>query len=291
MSPLSKQQILDFHHEILTWYDQNKRDLPWRKTKDPYKILVSEIMLQQTQVSRVIPKFEAWLKAFPTVTDLAKAPISEVLQLWSGLGYNRRALNLKKTAVVVSETYKGTFPKTEKELLALPGIGAYTARAILCFAFNEQVAVVDTNVKKVITVRFFPERNAVKSKGHGLQLQDAPASFRSDNKIINEIAEQLIPHGKAYEWNQALMDYSNLVLKKAKIAIPKQSKFIGSHRYYRGQVLKVLLAKKQIQKNELGPMIKKDYAVTEDVWLTKLLDELVDEGFITLKNSLISLAA
>jgi A/G-specific adenine glycosylase len=168
MSVLSKENILAFQNEILSWYEQNRRDLPWRQTRDPYKILVSEVMLQQTQVNRVIPKFEAWLKAFPAVTDLAKAPTTEVLRLWSGLGYNRRALNLKTTAVVVSETYNGKFPKTEKELLALPGIGIYTARAILCFAFNQQVAVVDTNVKKVILTKFM-----TKKKQAGIALRDA----------------------------------------------------------------------------------------------------------------------
>jgi A/G-specific adenine glycosylase len=294
MPTLSNEQVLHFQNEILTWYTQNQRDLPWRKTRDPYHILVSEIMLQQTQVSRVIPKFEAWLKAFPTVSDLANAPTPEVLKLWSGLGYNRRALNLKKTAVVVSEMYKGEFPKTEKELLALPGIGAYTARAILCFAFNEQVAVVDTNVRKVILIHFFPEQIrqlAEESKGPGLRLQDAPASFRSDNKTISEIAEQLLPHGKAYEWNQALMDYASLVLKKEKITIPKQSTFQGSRRYYRGQILKLLLTKKTLAVNDLGPAIKKDFNKTETAWLEDLLDELIKEGFIEVKNNYVKLAA
>lgn len=297
MSFLSKQEIKTFQKEILTWYEKHQRDLPWRKTRDPYKILVSEIMLQQTQVNRVIPKFEAWLEAFPTVLVLAKAPVSEVLKMWSGLGYNRRALNLKKTAVVVSETYRGSFPKTEKELLTLPGIGAYTARAILCFAFNEQVTVVDTNVRKVILTQFLKNGNYIRHSGEErLQnLKSAPHvtvsdSGRMTDKQITELADQLLPHGKAYEWNQALMDYANLVLKKEKIKIPKQSKFHGSHRYYRGQVLKLLLAKKKVAINDLGPAIKKDFNETETVWLQTLLDQLVQEGFVVIKNKKVELA-
>lgn len=252
---------------ILNWYDIHQRELPWRKTRDPYHILISEIMSQQTQISRVIPKFTLWLQAFPTIIDLANAPTAEVLKLWSGLGYNRRALNLKKTAQIVAANYNGQFPKSEKELLTLPGIGQYTARAVLCFAFDQQVAVVDTNVRKVILTQ-----------------------FQANEKEIPLIAEQLLPIGKAYQWNQALMDYASTVLKKEKIPVPKQSKFIGSHRYYRGQILKQLLAKKIIPLNKLGALIKKDYTHEEKLWLHNLVDELRNEGFLILKDNSVELA-
>ncbi|MGH7203586.1 MAG: A/G-specific adenine glycosylase, partial [Candidatus Levyibacteriota bacterium] len=155
---MTQKEIMQFQQEILSWYSTHKRDLPWRKSRDPYRILVSEIMLQQTQVNRVIPKFISWFEAFPTVHDLEKAKVSDVLALWSGLGYNRRALNLKKAAQIVSEKYNGKFPQTEKELLAIPGIGQYTSRALLCFAFDQQVTVIDTNVRKVILIKFMDSR-------------------------------------------------------------------------------------------------------------------------------------
>jgi A/G-specific adenine glycosylase len=284
---LSQKEIILFQNKILTWYAQHQRDLPWRVSRDPYRILVSEIMLQQTQVSRVILKYENWLQSFPTVQDLAAAKTSEVLALWSGLGYNRRALNLKKTAEIVVAKYAGKFPSTEKELLALPGIGMYTARAVLCFAFNQQVSVVDINVKKVILTQI------VSAPSNVLKLGDAPKSTQTEplnDKEIALIADQLLPQGKAYEWNQALMDYSSIVLKKEKIVIPKQSKFLGSKRYYRGQVLKVLLMQKEILLKDIGAIIKVDYAKEDIEWLQKLLQEMEDEGFIKIGNKKITLA-
>lgn len=265
---LSQKQIKTFQQKILTWYAEHQRDLPWRKTRDPYRILISEVMSQQTQIQRVINKYIAWLETLPTVESLAAAKVSEVLALWSGLGYNRRALNLKKTAEIIAEKYKGKFPQNEKELLELPGIGRYTARAVLCFAFDQQVAVVDTNVRKV----FLTQLNV-------------------SEKEIPEFAEQLLPQGKAYEWNQALMDYAGAVLKQEKIPIPKQSKFIGSHRYYRGQVLRILLEKKEVRIEKIGELIKNDYSVADKEWLSKLLKELVKEGFVIIINDVVQLTA
>ncbi len=264
---ISRKKIADFQEKILDWYHENQRELPWRKTRDPYRILISEVMSQQTQLSRVIPKYEAWIEEFPTIQDLAKAKVSEVLHYWSGLGYNRRALHLKRTAEIIVEKYNGTFSQNEKELLSLPGIGQYTARAVLCFAFNQQIAVVDTNVRKVILTQFsVPEKD------------------------IPQIAESLLPHGKAYEWNQALMDYAAAVLKKEKIPHPLQSTFVGSHRYYRGQILKQLLQKKKIEVKDIGLLVKKDFKESEKEWLDKLLNELMREGFIVCQNNTITLA-
>lgn len=265
---ISQQKIAAFQQKILTWYSENQRDLPWRKTRDPYRILVSEVMSQQTQLSRVVPKYEAWIERFPAVESLAEAKIADVLHFWSGLGYNRRALNLKKTAEIITEKYKGRFPQNEKELLSLPGIGQYTARAVLCFAFDLQVSVVDTNVRKVLLTK-----------------------LAVSEKEIPDIAILLVPHGLAYEWNQALMDYAAAVLKKEKIPIPKQSKFAGSHRYYRGQIIKQLLHKKKIAIQDVGLLIKKDYSSSEKEWLQKLLDELATEGFIVCNKASIELAS
>ncbi|MGH7245331.1 MAG: A/G-specific adenine glycosylase, partial [Candidatus Levyibacteriota bacterium] len=222
---ISPKEVRDFQKKILSWFAKNKRDLPWRKSRDPYNILISEVMLQQTQVPRVIPKYNEWIKKFPTIQSLAKATTRDVLSLWSGLGYNRRALYLQKTAQEIVEKYHGKFPEDEKQLQSLPGIGEYTARAVLCFAFDKQIAVIDTNIKKVIAIHFCKGKVPQKKK-------------------LQEIADKILPQGKAYTWNQALMDYASAELKKEKIAIPKQSKFKDSDRYYRGQMLKLLLRKK-----------------------------------------------
>ena len=298
---ISNQKVASFQKNILDWYELHKRELPWRTTREPYRILVSEVMSQQTQLSRVVPKYEAWMKRFPTIYDLAQASVSDVLQYWSGLGYNRRALNLKKAAEKIVHEFNGIFPQTEKELISLPGIGKYTARAVLCFAFDQQVAVVDTNVRKVIMTQFANElrgknyelrvKEANKDSNSLLIIHDLTAKIEISDKEIEEFASVLLPKKRAYDWNQALMDYAASVLKKEKIPIPKQSKFIGSHRYYRGQILKALLKDKKIAIDDLGLIIKKDYTSAEKEWLQKLLNELVDEGFIFVENDILALVS
>src|SRR5215475_5527661 len=129
---------------LLDWFVASGRDLPWRHTRDPYWILVAEIMLQQTQVDRVIPKFRAFLERFPTLEVLASAPTAEVIRAWAGLGYNRRAVNMQRTARAVLEDHDGQFPRDLATLLRLPGIGPYTAGAIACFAFEQDVGFMDT---------------------------------------------------------------------------------------------------------------------------------------------------
>ena len=295
---IAQKKITKFQKEILDWYAQNQRKLPWREMpvgtslqQRAYRILISEVMSQQTQILRVIPKYHAWLAAFPTIEDLATAKVSDVLQHWSGLGYNRRALNLKKTAEMIVKDYGGKFPQEEKTLRRLPGIGEYTARAILCFAFDEQVAVVDTNVRKVILTQFSQRHREERSDvAISHEIASSLRGLAMTEKEIEEVAERLLPIGKAYEWNQALMDYAAAMLKKEKIPIPKQSKFIGSHRYYRGQVLKLLLQKKHVLIKEVGPLIKKDYTVSEGQWLHRLLEELQDEGFIVIEKDSIHLS-
>lgn len=265
MTHLTPGEVTIFQTKILTWYEEHKRDLPWRRTHDPYKILVSEVMLQQTQVSRVIPKYENWLQVFPTVEILAKATVSEVLKQWMGLGYNRRALYLQNTAREVVK--RGMWPQTETELLTLPGIGKYTANALLCFAFLEQVAVVDTNVRKVILVEILKDtKNTV------------------GEKEIEDIARKIVPKNQAYMWNQALMDYASSVLKHQRIPIPKQSRFKGSDRYYRAKILKLLLDKKTLTLGELGMLLREDYSANLDEWLENLLKRMQKDGLITIKN-------
>lgn len=139
--------IEEFQTYIFSWWGKNKRDLPWRETRDPYRIHVSELMLQQTQVSRVLPKYAQFLSEFPTVVSLSRASLSDVLRLWKGLGYNRRAKFLHEAANTIITQYSGKYPDKEEQLLLLSGLGKYTARAICVFAYNKQLAFVDTNIR------------------------------------------------------------------------------------------------------------------------------------------------
>src|SRR6266480_3364019 len=194
-SPISFQLAPDFlsqvHTQLLSWYEQEQRDLPWRSTSDPYAILVSEMMLQQTQVDRVLPKYQQFLAAFPTLAALADAPTAEVISVWVPLGYNTRAVRLQSIARQVMAEYEGRIPDTIDELLKLKGIGRYTAGAIACFAYHKQVATVDTNIRRVLQRIFL--------------------GFEYPEPRLNDIqalalAEQVLPVGEAYNWNQALMD-------------------------------------------------------------------------------------
>src|SRR3989454_5479176 len=144
------EQVVRVHSELLHWYAAEQRDLPWRSTNDPYAILVSEIMLQQTQVDRVLPKYQQFLAAFPTLSDLATASTADVISTWVPLGYNMRAVRLQSIARQVIAEYDGRIPDTIDDLLKLKGIGRYTAGAIACFAYRKQVATVDTNIRRVV---------------------------------------------------------------------------------------------------------------------------------------------
>ncbi len=338
---LDKRKIQKFQKEIREWYKVNKRDLPWRKTRDPYKILVSEIMLQQTQVSRVITKYEAWLEAFPTVEALAKAKKEDVLRLWSGLGYNRRALYLQRTAQAVlelrSRNYelrknvsgkRGTsasrikkdqildktrtldsgqarnvlfdhsnWPQTIGELEKFPGIGPYTARAIACFAFHQQVAVVDANVRKIILLKFrdllsHPDRSRFIGRVEGSPIgkvkKDSSTALGMTNSDLQLIADQLLPIGQAYDWNQALMDYSSLVLQKEKVQIKRQPAFKNSNRFYRGKLLRVLLEQKNLRVDEVGYILKDDYNEKDETWKETLLRGLEKDGILRIKDGRLS---
>lgn len=285
MSTLDDSLVKSFQQKILTWFTKHKRDLPWRQSRDPYRILVSEIMLQQTQVSRVIPKYEVWLEKFPTLDALAQAKTVDVLALWSGLGYNRRALYLQRLAqMIVKNPHPTPLPKGEgtksdvtslslgeragvraqlpssvEALQKLPGIGSYTARAVACFAFDQQIAMVDTNIRKVIAVEFFNGNPP-------------------DAKTTQAVADQLLPHGKAYEWNQALMDYSSAMLKGEKIPIPKQSKFSGSIRFYRGQIVKLLIHHQKLSQQMIAESLashQMDSNVLDSILRGLMKDKLI----------------
>ena len=193
-----------FHSNILHWYKKNGRDLPWRTTKNPYRILLSEIMAQQTQVNRVAQFYLTWLKEFPTLSLLARATKADVLRRWSGLGYNSRALRLHELAKRLSENSGGRLPRTIEELRALPGVGKYTAHAIACFAFGASVPVVDVNVRRIFSRVFWNARSAADVK---------------PEKEIWTLAEKFLPRKNAAEWNQALMDMGALVCDGQKSAL------------------------------------------------------------------------
>ena len=184
---------------LLGWYRAHRRALPWRKTKSPYRIFLAEMMLQQTQVERVIPKYQDFLSRFPTVRQLAAAPLADIIRLWAGLGYNRRAVHLHRAAQAVVQDHGGTFPMTLQALLGLPGIGAYTARALLSFVGNAPVAVVDTNVRRVLGRVYQRDLAAV----FGIK---GPTE-----RQFQGLADSLVPNEQSARWNQALMDLGSSV--------------------------------------------------------------------------------
>ncbi len=210
------------------WEEHGRHELPWRKTTHPYKILVSEVMLQQTQVERVIPYYKNFLKQFPNAKTLADAPLRDVLLLWQGLGYNRRAKMLHDAAKAVVTEHGGTFPSTSTELEKLPGIGPYTAGAVAAFAYNQDGIFIETNIRTVVTHHFFRDRTEV-----------------TDTEV-REVLEKVYPKGRAREWYAALMDYG-AHLKRSGVRInarakgyTTQSAFVGSSRQVRGAILRQL---------------------------------------------------
>ena len=185
-----------FASRLIRWFRAGGRDLPWRRTRDPYRILVSEVMLQQTQVERVKEYYDPFLRRYPTVQDLAEAPGSKVMEEWEGLGYYNRARNLHKAAKQIVRRHGGDFPRSIEEVRSLPGVGGYTAGAVLSFAFNRPAPVLDTNVRRVLARVFLgrpPRRNA------------------GEDRRLADLNVSLIPAGKAWDFNQAVMELGAVV--------------------------------------------------------------------------------
>lgn len=231
MHRLTKNEEV-FRQLVWDYYGREGRhNHPWRKTHNPYRILVSEMMLQQTQVARVLPKYTAFLKKFATVQTLHNATLGEVLRAWQGLGYNRRAKMLHTCAGIIVGEYNGKFPKTYEGLVKLPGIGPYTAGAIMAFAYNKGVPLIETNIRTVYMHHFFPEDDRI-----------------SDAQLLRYI-ERTLDHTNPKEWYYALMDYG-MHLKKSignlnsrSTQYAKQSAFKGSNREIRGAILRLLSEK------------------------------------------------
>lgn len=182
-----------FQRRLLAWYRRSRRDLPWRRTRDPYRILVSEIMLQQTPVRRVIPKYREWLARYPSLEALARAGTREVRETWYPLGYNIRPLRLRDIARAALRHHQGQIPATPEELLALKGVGPYTAGAVLSFAYGKDAPVLDTNVRRVLRRVF------------------AGDDTHPGDRVLWDLADTLLPPRRAYDFNQALMDLGAMV--------------------------------------------------------------------------------
>lgn len=255
----TEKDIKKFQQKVFQFYQENKRDLPWRKTIDPYKILVSEFMLQQTQVSRVLEYYTSWMDTWPTVQSLANETYKNVLQAWMGLGYNRRAMYLHNTANIILDEFEGDVLSAVNHYEKLPGIGLYTSKAIQIFAANADIATVDTNIRRILINEF-----------------DLDESI-SDKELF-QLAKRCLPKGESREWHNALMDYGSLYLTSRKTRIkPKtqQSRFQDSDRQIRGKILRLLL-----QEDQSKYQLQKEINV-ESKRLSKILSKMIQEETVS----------
>lgn len=224
---LTSGQVERFRRVVWSYYRAARRPMPWRETRDPYRIMVSEFMLQQTQVSRVEPRYHEFIARYPTVFELAAAPLGEVLRSWQGLGYNRRAKHLHETARRIAER-GGIVPDEVRELRTLPGIGPYTAAAVAAFAFDRRVVVLETNIRRLFLHGFFPDAQGV------------------SDREIEPLVEQTLPERGVRQWYYALMDCGAALAgvvgnaNRRSRHYSRQSSFSGSVREVRGMIVRVL---------------------------------------------------
>jgi A/G-specific adenine glycosylase len=254
-----------FIETVWQYYETNGRhDLPWRKTTKVYPILVSEIMLQQTQVERVLAKYQKFLKQFPTTKALAQASLKDVLIAWQGLGYNRRAKALQLAAYTVYGTHGGRWPKTHEELMQLPGVGPYTAGAVMAFAYNEAIPILETNIRTVYLHHFFPNETDV------------------SEAILKERVAATLDTTRARDWYYALMDYGSYLkrtvgnINHKSTSYTKQSTFLGSDRQLRGIIIRQLSTSDSVSYKKL----KHTTSAFSDLRLDAQLARLVEEGMI-----------
>ena len=278
--------MTDFTGDVLAWGLPRLRDLPWRQTRDPWAILVSEVMLQQTQVARVIPRWESFLERFPTAAACAAAPLADVLREWQGLGYPRRARNLHATAQRVTDAR--AFPHDLPGLLDLPGVGQYTARALMAFAFERDAAVVDTNIARVY------------ARVEGERLTP---------KRVQAIADEAAPSGEAWAWNQCLMDLGAVLCRPTNPGCDvcpvqircawhgsdtpdpavgssgvsgKQGRFEGSDRQARGRLMKAL-SEGPIGRSEVSSIMQRPEAVADRLLIDLIRDGLCEVDRLTIR--------
>ena len=279
--------------EVLRWYRKNGRELPWRNEHNPYRILVSEVMSQQTQVSRVLTKYLQFLRRFPTLKKLAQARTSDVIRAWEGMGYNNRALRLRKLAIVVLDKHRGRLPESIRELQELPGIGRYTAHALACFSFGQKVPIVDTNIRRVLT-RVFPPKGRTPLQG---------------DEDIWILARTLVPRRHSHDWNQALMDLGATIctaaqpkcdlcplvevcpsahhVRRRHSGAKKSEPGRGGipNRIYRGRTIQALRELKRhevINLSVLYRKVKPDFKSEDRRWFESLLRSLQKDGLVHL---------
>ncbi len=264
---LSPAQVAAFQKLLLDHYAHHGRDLPWRRTTDPYHILVSEVMLQQTQVARVLHIYPRFLASFPSLRTLAEAQVAEVLAAWQGLGYNRRALALQRTAQIIMRDHGGMLPAEERLLASMPGIGPATAASICAFAFGMPTVFVETNIRTVFIHFFFPQRERV-----------------PDEEILPLVAATL-DRDNPRRWYFALMDYG-VMLKKAignasrrSASYRKQGPFVGSDRQLRGQLLRLLLGGGDVSLATIAAQLQQP-----EERVARIAEALDREGFVERSN-------
>lgn len=325
-----------FHRLLFAWFQKHGRVLPWREkphsaedekftvreqhlatyftntwNRDPYKVIISELMLQQTQVDRVLPKFEAFLKQWPTVKDLAQASRKDVMIAWQGLGYNRRARFLHEMAQEIVEKYDGIFPTQERDLLKLPGIGKYTARAVQAFAYGKDVGVLDTNIQRIFSRVFFGTE-FLELKKNGVS-----------QKELEACVDQTVPRGKGDPWNQALMDFGALMctakspkcetcplqtlcvanthaqqqkllysefLKTKPVIQQTLSRipFENTDRYFRGRIIDALREKSH-HMLDLRNHLETNHGLTNKSRFGAIIEQLMTDKLIMIRGSIVSL--
>lgn len=270
---LKPTEVEDFRQIIYQYYAEHRREMPWRESRDPYHILVSEIMLQQTQVERVLIKYEQFISTFSDFNSVNKVPLQEVLGVWQGLGYNRRAIALQKICRLVVTEYGGVLPNSVETLQSFPGIGPATAGAICAFAFNQPTVFIETNIRRVFLHFFFPNKHEVK------------------DKEILPLVERTLDTRSPRRWYHALMDYGAMLKKEnhnpnwRSAHYSRQAPFQGSNREIRGLILKILLARPELTEEELIRSMDKN---PERV--RQMINQLKEEGFLVRKGDQISIA-
>ena len=270
---ISLERLEEFSATVWERGRELYRDLPWRDTHDPYAILLSEVMLQQTQVSRVMGRWEQWLETFPTIADLASAPLPPVLELWQGMGYNRRALNLKRCAEEVVAMHDGVVPSDKKALLALPGIGPSTSAGVRIFAFRQPDMYLETNERAVFIHELFPGRESV-----------------ADKELVSLVEATCPQDARVRAWYYALLDYGAYLKKtmpnptRRSKHYTRQSKFEGSHRQKRAYLLRRVIDDALSTEDLARDLAQSERASgrqepsVEEV--RAILDELEREGFV-----------
>lgn len=265
---LAALAVRAFRVTVYGHYAQHARSFPWRATRDPYRILVSEIMLQQTQADRVAEKYPTFIKRFPTVRSLAAARLASVLRAWQGLGYNRRAKLLHEAARTIAKEHAGRVPRDSSALRKLPGVGAYTASAVAAFAFNQPVAMIETNIRSVYLHRFFANKKGV------------------DDKQLVPLIEQTLDAGNPRKWYAALMDYGSYLKRtlpnpsRRSSRHTKQAPFVGSNRQLRGAIIRLLLEKPNQPFPSLARQLHADVASVQ-----KNLEQMRKEGLLKKQGS------